>query len=190
MDNQSYLVACVCGRDLAATAGEAGTVVACPWCHEPVDVPRLTRLRNLPLVAGLVEGRSPLQFRLVHLFGLITYLAMALTCGKYIGFLPTVGMCLFAVVWGLACAIKPQPVIYATVLGILLLMTWNLLVCSIQQSRESARRTWATNNLKTIVFEYNEQKTSWPKPANGGTAADQAEFSSFIESRLNSQPAR
>lgn len=172
MDNQSYLVGCVCGRELAANAGEAGALVACPWCREPVAVPPLTRLRELPLVAGLVEESCPLQFRLIHLFGLVTYLALALTCGKYIGFLPTVGMCLFAVFWALACAIKPQPVIYATVLGILLLMTWNLVVCSIQQSRENARRNLTTNNMKAIGAAYQERGAFYPEVGRSPSVRD------------------
>lgn len=162
MTDQSYLVGCVCGRELEATAGEAGAVVACPWCRERVVVPCLTRLHELPLVAGLVEERCPLQFRLIHLFGLVTYFALALTWGKYLGFLPIVGICLFVVVWAIACAIKPQPVIYATVLGTLLLVMSTLLTCSIQQSRENARRNWTMNNLKALGIAHQERSAYYP----------------------------
>ncbi len=189
MEHPSYLVPCGCGREFAAEPGEAGAVVACPWCHAAVEVPRLTRLRALPIVAGWVEERHPLQFRLMHLFGLITYIALALTCGKYVGFLATVGMCLFAVLWGLAYAIQPLPTVYATVCGTLLVVIWTLLICSVQQSRESARRTWTTNNLKEIGVGYRQWKKFRPAPANGGAAAEHDEFSAYFESRLKSPPA-
>lgn len=155
--NPCYLVPCGCGREFAAEPGEAGAFAICPWCHHAAEVPRLTRLRELPIVAGLVEERHPLQFRLAHLFGLITYIALVLMCGKYVGFLATVGMCFFAILWGLAYAIKPQPTVYATVLGTLLLVTWNLLICSVQQSRESARRSLTTYKLKEIGAAYQHR---------------------------------
>ena len=187
--NPCYLVPCVCGRELAAEPGHAGSVVACPWCQAAIEVPRLTRLRELPLVAGLVEERRPLQFGLRHLFALVTYIALALACGKYLGFVETVGMCLFAVFWGLAYAIKPQPVAYVTVLGTLLLIICNLVVCSVQQSRESARMMWTMNKLKAIGMEYQERKTYWPEPVGSG-AAVREEFESYVNSRLNLPPGR
>lgn len=189
MTSHSYLVSCECGRELAVEAGQAGAVVTCHGCHKSVEVPRLTRLRELPLVAGLAEERHPLQFRLTHLFGLVTYIALALTCGKYVGFLETVGICLFAVFWGLAYAIQPLPVVYATVLGTLLLTTWNLLICSVQQSRESARRNWTTNNLKTLGIEYQNRTSFWPEPTSPGAAGERAKLESFIRSRTQSRSA-
>src|SRR5215469_10766791 len=135
MDDSTYghLIRCDCGDELRVGAGQAGATVRCRRCGAGIRLPKLSCLRELPIVAGLVQERSPWQFSLGALFVFVIFAALFTVFGSAVGFhwlFLAIPVC---VVFGVLGAIVPRPALYGTVLGGILLLIGTLTVCFVAQ---------------------------------------------------------
>jgi hypothetical protein len=144
-----YLIRCHCGDELRVRTEQAGATVRCPRCDAEIAVPQLSRLRQLPLVAGLADESNRFQFSLRALFVLVLLAAVSVIVGKAIGFhwLLVIPICTSIGVLGAAA---PRPVLYGGVLGGIFLLIGTLIVCSVAQTRERSRNIQVTNNLREM----------------------------------------
>jgi hypothetical protein len=113
-------------------------------------VPSLSRLRQLPILAGLVEPRGEWQFILQTLLGFVTFVALFTAFGKAVGFHWLIVMVPVCAVFGALAAISPRPVVNGMELCSLLLILGTLVTCSLAVAREDARRRLCLDNLRNV----------------------------------------
>lgn len=161
--SHSYLTTCHCGREIRVASGQAGTVVRCSRCGAAIELPSLSRLRQLPILAGLVETRSPFQLSLQTLFGIVAFFALFTVFGKAVGFHWLFFMIPVCAVIGFMGAIWPRFVIYSLVLGGIFLLLGTPTIVWVLRSRENARRNQCTLNLREIGLGMGQAHKYFPK---------------------------
>ncbi|HVX11440.1 MAG TPA: hypothetical protein VHC22_09685 [Pirellulales bacterium] len=145
-----YLISCACGYELRVGDAQAGASVVCPACGASVELPSLSRMRHMPIVAGLVEEGGTVPFRLSALVALVACFALLTIFDNVTGFPWIWPMALVCMFGAMLAAIMPRPVVYGTVLSGLLLIVGALVSCSLAAARDNARRTWCMDNLKNM----------------------------------------
>ncbi|HEV3340205.1 MAG TPA: hypothetical protein VG125_07600 [Pirellulales bacterium] len=146
----AYLIRCGCGDELRVGTGQAGATVDCPRCGAEIRLPKLSQLRQSPIVAGLVEARRPWQFSLGALFVFVTFAALFIVFGKAVGFHWFFFAIPVCTAIGLLGAVLPRPVVYGIVLGSVFLLIGTLTVCSVAQTQELSRQLQTSNNLREV----------------------------------------
>jgi hypothetical protein len=158
----SYLMVCRCGREVRVGTGQAGTLVRCSRCGAAIELPSLSRLRQLPIVAGLVELREAFQFSLQTLFGIVAFFALFTVFGKAVGFHWLFFMIPVCAVLGFLGALWPRFVTYSLVLGGILLLLGTPTIVWVLRARENARSNQCTYNLKEIGTGMGHARNYFP----------------------------
>lgn len=87
---RAYTLRCKCGGYLRIEAPQAGLVLRCPSCDQPLSIPPLSSLRDLPSIECPRPLKDlacrPFQYRLRHLLFLMLGWAILLSIGSYVGF--------------------------------------------------------------------------------------------------------
>jgi hypothetical protein len=149
-----YLVTCACGHDLRVADSQAGAIVVCPACGASLELPSLSQMRHMPIVAGLVEEPSSIWFRVLAVVGLVVCFGLLAILDNVTGFSWIWLVALACTISGVLAAIMLRPVVYGTVLSGLLLIAGALVSCALAAAREEARRTWCTENLRNLGVSF------------------------------------
>jgi len=149
-----YLLPCNCGHDLTVKPCEAGGEVRCPHCRSQHLVPRLSALRCLPIVAEAVHEGTAFQFTIQTLFGFAVFAALLLSCVFGFGFAPTRTVVLVSAAWGLGVAWFGRPLVYASVIALIMAVFAGLTMTSLQRFRAEARLNTGMDSLRQLGGAY------------------------------------
>jgi len=149
-----YLVPCDCGHDLTVKSSEAGQEVGCPHCRSQRQVPRLSELCRLPLVAEAVQEGTAFQFTLQTLFGFVAFAALLVTCVRGFGLAPTGAILMASAAWGVGVALFHRAFVHASVVAAVFAMFLCLTLTSLQRSRAEARLNTGIDNLRQLGGAY------------------------------------
>jgi hypothetical protein len=165
-ETPGYLLTCKCGHELRVGSGQAGAAVACPACGGIVVFPSLSRLRHLPILAGLVESRWATGLCWPYLAALVAFFTAVTIVAYVLGFPWLIALFAdVAIISIIVAALLPRPVLYGVVLAVVVLVLGTVATCQLASAREHARWNQCQNNLKELGLGFVASKQYDPSAA-------------------------